>query len=112
MAVEHEDAELSIRARVVRDDKFREALLRDPVVTLEREYGVKVPEGLTIQVHEETDDVIHLVVPGRLRDFASLPDDVLDDTIMEMMRDKRTSCCTCGSSTSQSMESVQTGCGC
>ena len=40
-----------ISARAVRDEEFRQALIRDPAATLEREFGAKVPEGVTIQVH-------------------------------------------------------------
>jgi hypothetical protein len=109
---EPQDADLRLAARAVRDDEFREALVRDPAGTLEREFGAKVPEGVRIEVHEETDDVVHLVVPGRLRRFENLPDDALDDTVLEMMRNARTGCCTCGSTTEQSLSSLQAGCGC
>ena len=40
--------------------------------------------------------MVHLVVPGRLRRFENLPDDALDDTILEMMREDVAACCTCG----------------
>ena len=74
---------------------------------MEREFGAKVPEGVTIQVHEETDEVVHLVVPGRLRRFENLPDDALDDTVLEMMREDVAGCCTCGASTAQTLSTLQ-----
>jgi hypothetical protein len=112
MAAEPLDDERQLAARAVRDEEFRQALIRDPAATLEREYGAKIPEGVTIQVHEETDDLVHLVVPGRMRKFEDLPDDVQDDTIFEIWAREKTSCCTCGSSTEQSLASLQAGCGC
>ena len=107
MAEKQQDAELQIAARAVRDEEFRQALIRDPSSTLEREFGAKIPEGVTIQVHEETDEVVHLVVPGGLRRFENLPDDALDDTILEMMREDVAGCCTCGSSTAQTLSTLQ-----
>jgi hypothetical protein len=109
MAEKPHDAELQIAARAVRDEEFRQALIRDPAATLEREFGAKVPEGVTIQVHEESDDVVHLVVPGRLRRFEKLGDDALDDTVLEMMREggNVAGCCTCGSSTAQNLSTLQ-----
>jgi Nitrile hydratase, alpha chain len=112
MAEKPQNAELQIAARAARDEEFRQQLIRDPAATLEREFGARLPEGVTIQVHEETDDVVHLVVPGRLRRFENLPDDALDDTVLEMMRDGISGCCTCGSTTQQTFSTLQVGCGC
>lgn len=106
--------EAEISARVLRDDEFRDELLRNPVVTLQREYGIGFPEGISVQVHEETDDVFHLVVPGR----PSAPTKVSDEQLRQVSGSRmaegsnRTNCCTCGSSTAQSATSIQTGCGC
>lgn len=104
--------EREIYARSVRDDEFRQALLADPVATLEREYGVGVPSGVTVEVHEETDEVIHLVLPGRGPRPGQVGDDEYEDTVLMGMRSDKTGCCTCGSSTSQSFTSIQRGCGC
>lgn len=113
MAVEPQDREQEIRFRVLRDEAFREALLKQPKETLEREYGVTVPEHWNIHVHEETEGVVHFVIPGRvLPGGQRVPEDALDDTIETMMSHAKTSCCTCGSSTEQSLSSLQAGCGC
>jgi hypothetical protein len=108
---ENEDIELKIRVRVLRDEAFRKALLSSPKETLEREYNVTIPSGWKIHVHEETEGVIHFVVPGRLPGGQQLST-VLDETITSMMSQNRTDCCTCGSSTSQTFSSIQHGCGC
>lgn len=100
-----------INERLVRDDALREKLLRDPVETLRREFGVGVPENVRVEVHEETSDVIHLVIPGRLPE-SHVDDDTLAGIATMMDRGDKTACCTCGSSTAQTMSSIQKGCGC
>lgn len=107
-----ESKEREIYARVMHDDAFRQALLRDPVPTLEREFGVGVAPGVTVEVHEETDSVIHLVIPGKRTTTGQVDDDDLDDSALLGMRPDKTGCCTCGSSTSQTFSSIQKGCGC
>lgn len=108
-----ENPEREVGVRMLKDDAFREAMLNDPAATLEREFGVKVPEGVRVQVHEETEDVIHLVVPGRSAS-TKVSDDDLDDNVAEMRpsNPNKTNCCTCGASTAQTMSSWQAGCGC
>jgi hypothetical protein len=110
MAETQPPEEQEISSRVLSDENFRNALLKDPAGTLEREYGVKVPQGVKLRVHEETDEELHLIVPGRSHKKAGTPGGggitALRPNIV------RTSCCTCGSSTSQSMNSLQKGCGC
>ena len=56
-----------LEARIIekawKDDAFRQELLRDPQGVAERELGVFIPEGLNIQVHEESPTTMHLVIP-------------------------------------------------
>ena len=52
--------------KALSDDGFRKRLLKDPKATLEREVGSKFPEGVTIQVHEDSPTIIHLVLPSQL----------------------------------------------
>lgn len=93
------------------DEAFREAMLREPAATLEQEYGIQIPEGVTIKVHEETAQVIHIVVPGRAEGPGELPDDEISEMRPQGNPDK-TNCCTCGSTSAQTMTSWQRGCGC
>jgi len=91
-----------IQERALRDDRFRQSLLTDPRGTLEREFGAKLPDGMVVHVHEETDDTIHLVLPSRSSgddpDLGDLGDAVF---MMPTNPDKKSKCCTCGSSTHQ-----------
>ena len=51
------------------DEGFKQKLLADPVVILEAE-GVKLPNDLTIQAHENTDKIFHLVIPPKPIDLS------------------------------------------
>ena len=44
------------------DEAFKERLLADPAATLEAE-GVQIPEGLTVNVAVDSEDVRTLVIP-------------------------------------------------
>jgi hypothetical protein len=52
--------------RAMKDGNFRERLMKDPKSAIEQEFGVQFPKGVRVQVHENSPDVINLVVPGPL----------------------------------------------
>ena len=45
------------------DAEFRARLLGDPKGALERELGVTIPASLSVEVHEESGETAHLVLP-------------------------------------------------
>ena len=45
------------------NDEFRAQLLADPKSAIESEFGVAVPEGFTLNVHEESPASAHIVLP-------------------------------------------------
>ena len=45
------------------DADFRAKLMSDPKAAISEELGVTMPEGLTVQVHEDTGTTAHLVIP-------------------------------------------------
>ena len=94
------DRDRAIQARAMRDAAFRQAFVDDPKGTLEREFGATLPAGVSIQVHEESADTIHFVLPGR--PGAGGDDD--PDAPKGMRAEKKTDCCTCGSSTHQTFK--------
>lgn len=55
------------RARVIdraqRDPGYRKRLVAEPAAAIEEELGVKVPEGVEINVVEETASALTLVLP-------------------------------------------------
>ena len=48
--------------KAAEDAAFRKALTDDPLATVEAEVGIKMPAGLKLVVHEETNDELHLVL--------------------------------------------------
>ena len=54
-----------IIARSMKDEAFRQRLLNNPKETLERELGITLSQEVTIQVHEDTPAILHLVLPAR-----------------------------------------------
>ena len=58
-------AEDVLASRAGEDDDFRELLLAKPRETIEKEFGVKLPEGHEIHVHEESYASTHVVLPPR-----------------------------------------------
>lgn len=65
---------MSLAARAWADDAFRAQLLANPAAVLAAE-GIDVPAGLTVRVVEDTNAVVHLVLPAR-------PDGELSDDVL------------------------------
>jgi len=63
-----------IIAKCWSDDSFKQKVLADPAATLKAE-GVSLPEGMSFKAVENTDKVLHLVIPVKPTD---LSDDDLD----------------------------------
>ena len=45
------------------DSEFRASLLQDPKAAIANEFGVTIPDGVNISVHEENPSNVHLVLP-------------------------------------------------
>jgi hypothetical protein len=52
-----------IIAKAMKDEAFRQQLLSNPKETLEHDLGITLPQGVTVQVHEDTPTNLHLVLP-------------------------------------------------
>ena len=65
-----------LREKVATDEGFRGRLLADPKAVIGDEFGVEIPEGFTIHVHEESASEAHLVIPA--------PAQALSDEEMKM----------------------------
>ncbi len=101
-----------VTARAIRDEAFRKRLLSNPKAALQ-ELGVTVPANITVHVHEETSSNVHIVIPGAAPGGRELSGEELEHVAGGMRMERGgTSCCTCGSSTSQTIQSLQNGCGC
>lgn len=62
------------------DDAFRAQLLADPTAALAAE-GITAPAGKSFAIVEDTDDVVHVVLPARPTE---LSDDELDSVAAGM----------------------------
>ena len=59
----YEDFHNYMRSRAVEDEEFRSRLLADPRAVIEEELDLSVPDGIDIQVHEDTTTTTHFVLP-------------------------------------------------
>ena len=60
-----------MRAKIVGkaagDAEFRDRLLSDPKGAIERELGVTIPASMSIAVHENSAETVHLTLPPNSR---------------------------------------------
>ena len=80
---EHTSIQDQVIARAMKDDAFRQRLLSNPRQTLERELGITLPTSVTVLVHEETANTLHLVLPSKAQagGLMDLSDAELEQTI-------------------------------
>ena len=64
------EAEQRIRERAEADPAFRAELLANPRKTLGSEFGVEIPESVSVHVHEESLSEVHLVLPPSQEDLS------------------------------------------
>ena len=55
--------ETHLAARALQDPNFRERLVKDPKAAIEKEIGLRFPDGVHISVHEEKLNHLHVVLP-------------------------------------------------
>jgi len=61
---QQENAMGQIFAKCWADESFKQQLLAEPIATL-KAAGSVIPEGLSIKVLENTEQVFHLVIPAK-----------------------------------------------
>ena len=71
------EIEQKIIKKALTDSAFKEQLLKDPKSALEQMLEVVFPQDLTVQVHMEDANTIHLVLPP-ISDSGELTDQALD----------------------------------
>jgi hypothetical protein len=86
--------------RAMKDANFRQSLIDNPKATLEKECNLKMPDYLKIEVHEDTHDVRHIVIPGAEWKNVELSDSELQ-AVAGGVAAGGSGCCTCGVSTHQ-----------
>src|SRR5947207_3840131 len=65
-----------VMVRAMKDDAFRQEVLANPTAVLERELGITLPPGVSVQVHEDTPTTLHLVLP--MKPPAGVPQELSD----------------------------------
>ena len=59
-----EGLQAQIIARADEDDGFRARLLADPKAAIKGEFGISIPENVNVEVHEDSSNIAHLVLPA------------------------------------------------
>lgn len=57
--------ENKVYSKSLKDETFREELLNDPKSALEKELGVKIPDGIKIHVNENTATDFYITIPSK-----------------------------------------------
>ncbi|GHO84957.1 NHLP leader peptide family RiPP precursor [Dictyobacter formicarum] len=113
---QHNQVDKQIIDKAMRDASFRQRLLNDPKRALKEAFGIDVPAGTNIHVHEESAHDIHLTIPAaQPKGGRELSEAELTSAVGGMYKsdpDGISKCCTCGASTAQTFKSFQKGCGC
>lgn len=58
-----QELEMHLMRRAQTDPEFRDELLKNPKSVIEKEIGLTFPEALTVVVHEEKLNQLHVVLP-------------------------------------------------
>ena len=61
-----------------KDDALKQRFLSDPHAVL-AEHGMDVPEGINVNVVENTDNTVHVTLPAAPVDYADLSDEELEN---------------------------------
>lgn len=67
--------------RALKDETFRQELVRDPKDVFERELSIRIPEHITVQVLEESPSKVYIVLP---RSPASPRRELVDEELEEV----------------------------
>ena len=79
-----EDMERYLIQRAAEDFDFRRGLVADPKGTLYQEFGIEIPDHITLHVHQSDMSTVHIALP---------PDSVLDEEQLEAIS---AGMCCCG----------------
>jgi hypothetical protein len=73
-----DDIDRQVTERAARDPEFRRTLMADPRGTLQREFGIEMPENVQISVLEESPSQVYLVLPQHVEYGGTLSDEELE----------------------------------
>ena len=58
-----EEMRVILTEKAVEDTEFRNQLIADPKGVIQQEFGVAIPDSMTIKVHESDLQTVHLALP-------------------------------------------------
>ena len=64
--VSRKDVREALVRTALKDESFRESLVADPKLVVERALGTKLPEAMEVVVVQETDERMFIVLPMQL----------------------------------------------
>lgn len=74
------ELEEKIVARAWTNESFKQELLRDPKMTIEKTIGIKFPQNIEVQVLEETSNQLYFILPMQPDDKFS-PDELSEEDL-------------------------------
>jgi hypothetical protein len=88
---QRKEYEQQLIEKAMKDEAFRKQLVMDPATAIETEFGIKIPETITINVLEENSHSFYVVLPAKKRET----DDELTDVELEQVAGGYTTNITC-----------------
>ena len=79
-----EDMRRHLTEKAVENPEFRQQLVADPKSVIQQEFGVTIPDGINVVVHESDMQTVHLALP---------PNPVMDEEQLEAIS---AGLCCCG----------------
>jgi hypothetical protein len=77
--------EMHLAGRALQDPDFRAKLLEDPKRTIEEEIDLHFPATLSIKIHEEKLNELHVVLPVDLETLGELSAGAIDSSQVESL---------------------------
>ena len=59
-----EDMRRRLTEKAVQDPEFRASLVADPKGVLRAEYGIELPDEVSLEVHESDENTVHWALPS------------------------------------------------
>jgi hypothetical protein len=67
-----------IVSKAMKDSEFKKILKEKPVETMKKDFGIDLPEGLHLNVVEDTESLKHIVIPYVPEKSSEIDDQVLE----------------------------------
>lgn len=94
-----EESSIAIISRTWRDKAYKQELLNNPILIVEKELGEKIQENIKINIFEETANIIYILLPSIADSFDTIGsgNDIISEFNMPMVIGSSGLCTKCGS---------------